>query len=192
MKVVGITGGIGSGKSTVSAVLLEMGYPVYNTDDRAKGLLNSSADLKSAIAAEFGDEIYADGILDRAALAAKVFNDREKLTKLNELVHPVVANDFHAWISAQSAPVAFKEAAILFESGADKGVDEVVLVSTPEEVRVSRVMARDGVTADEVKARIANQWSEERKRNLADHEVVNDGQTLVIPQINALLDLWVE
>lgn len=192
MKVVGITGGIGSGKSTVSAVLLEMGYPVYNADERAKELLNSSADLKSAITAEFGDEIYADGILDRAALAAQVFNDREKLAKLNALVHPAVAKDFYAWRSAQTAPAAFKEAAILFESGADKGVDEVVLVSAPEEVRVFRVMARDGVSADEVKSRIANQWNEERKRELADHEVVNDGQTLVIPQINALLDLWVK
>lgn len=191
MKVVGITGGIGSGKSTVSAVLLEMGYPVYNADDRAKGLLNSSADLKSAITAKFGDDIYVDGKLNRAALAAQVFNDREKLAKLNALVHPAVAKDFQAWRSAQTGSVAFKEAAILFESGADKGVDEVVLVSAPQEVRVSRVMARDGVTADEVKARIANQWSEERKRDLADHEVVNDGQTLVIPQINALLDLWV-
>lgn len=192
MKIVGVTGGIGAGKSTVCEVIIEMGYPVYNADFRAKQLINTSPDLVASIKAEFGENIYDHDGIDRVALAEIVFNDPRQLEKLNALVHPAVAVDFAKWVSDQNSHIVFKEAAILFESGAHQGVDKSVLVSAPEQIRVERVMKRDGVGESAVKMRMANQWSEDRKRELADHIIINDGQTLIIPQINALLDLWVE
>ena len=192
MRVVGITGGIGSGKSTICRILEEMGFPIYNADERAKCLINSSSALIASVKMEFGDEIYTDQGLNRQVLAEVVFKDASRLERLNSLVHPAVSVDFKDWTRQQKSPVVFKEAAILFESGADKGVDETILVTAPEEIRLSRVINRDQVNPEAVKARMANQWTEHRKRELAGHVMNNDGQTLIIPQINALLDLWVK
>ena len=192
MKIVGVTGGIGAGKSTVCEVINEMGYPVYNADFRAKQLINTSPDLVASIRTAFGENIYGDQGVDRAALAEIVFNDKRQLEKLNALVHPAVAIDFTKWVSEQNSAIVFKEAAILFESGAHKGVDESVLVSAPEQLRVDRVMKRDGVLESSVRERMDNQWSEGKKRGMADHIIINDGQTLIIPQINALFKLWGE
>lgn len=184
MKVVGITGGIGSGKSTVCSIFEALGVPVYYADDRAKALMVEDAGLTEAVRAAFGEAAYVNGVLDRAYLAAQVFNSPERLARLNALVHPAVAHDFMRWVTANAHhPYLIKEAAILFESGAYKAVQETVLVTALEEVRIQRVMQRDRVTESEVRRRMTNQWSEERKAALAHHILVNDGHHLLVPQV---------
>ncbi len=184
MRIIGITGGIGSGKSTVCGIFAELGIPIYYADERAKAVMNEDAELKAAIISAFGPDAYSDGRLDRAFLAAQVFSSSERLGQLNALVHPAVAKDFMKWVADHAHhPYLIKEAAILFESGAYKAVQETVLVAAPEAVRVARVVLRDGVTEAEVRQRMAHQWPEERKAAMADHIVVNDGRSLLIPQV---------
>lgn len=184
MKVVGITGGIGSGKTTVCRIFEQLGVPVYYADDRAKMLMNTSSTIRAGIIAEFGHEAYTDQGLNRAYLAGLVFGTPERLAKLNALVHPAVADDFDEWVEHHvDKPYVMKEAAILFESGAYQGVDITVLVIAPEDVRIERVVARDGVKPEDVRKRMANQWTQERKAKLADHIINNDGFHLLIPQV---------
>jgi dephospho-CoA kinase len=185
---IGITGGIGSGKSTVCRLFETLGVPVYYADDRAKRLMQEDALLRSAIAERFGPEVYAtDGSLRRAELATLVFGDPEALADLNALVHPAVFRDAAAWSEAQRGhPYVLREAALLFESGSWRLVDEVVVVWAPEALRVHRVMARDGVTEAEVRARMDRQWPDEEKRRRADHVITNDGSVPLIPQVWAL------
>ncbi len=187
MRIIGITGGIGSGKSTVCGIFAELGIPIYYADERAKAVMNEDAELKAVIISAFGPEAYSDGRLDRAFLAAQVFSSAERLAQLNALVHPAVAKDFMKWVADNAHhPYVIKEAAILFESGAYRAVQETVLVTAPEAVRVARVVLRDGVTEAEVRQRMAHQWPEERKVAMADHIIVNDGSILLIPQILGL------
>jgi len=184
MKVIGITGGIGSGKTTVCRIFEQLGVPVYYADDRAKMLMNTSATLREGIITEFGSEAYTDQGLNRAYLAGLVFSTPERLAKLNALVHPAVADDFDEWVEQHAKePYVMKEAAILFESGAYQGVDITVLVIAPEDIRIERVVGRDGVMPDDVRKRLANQWTQERKAKLADHIINNDGFHLLIPQV---------
>ena len=185
-----MTGGIGSGKSTVCRILSELGCPVYNADDRAKQLMHNDDVLKENIKSEFGASIYSHGQLNRQALADIVFADSVKLEKLNGLVHPAVAKDFTAWCDAQESEVVIKEAAILFETGGYKQLDETVLVHAPKDERITRVCARDGVTPEQVESRMDNQWSDEQKRKLADHIIENHNGHLIILQVLQLIESW--
>jgi len=184
VKIVGITGGIGSGKTTVCQVFQELGVPIYYADDRAKQLMAENLTLRKQIEDVFGSKAYSDGVLNRAFLAEQVFSSQEKLSVLNGLVHPVVAEDFESWIDEnEQAPYMIKEAAILFESGAYESVDITVLVVAPEQIRIVRVMERDGTSEEQVRERMTKQWSQERKVKLADHVINNDGTHLLVPQI---------
>jgi dephospho-CoA kinase len=184
MKVVGITGGIGSGKTTACQVFEQLGVPVYYADVRAKHLMANSPQLKSKVIQAFGEKAYVNGVLNRVYLAKEVFNSKDKLSVLNGLVHPAVADDFDEWLEAnKTADYVLKEAAILFESGAYHNVDVSVLIIAPEEMRIDRVVKRDGTTRDDVLRRIKNQWTQERKAKLADHILNNDGQELLVPQV---------
>jgi dephospho-CoA kinase len=184
MKVVGITGGIGSGKTTACQIFEALGVPVYYADLRAKELMAHNASLKAKIVQAFGQRAYSGGELNREYLAKEVFGSKERLSVLNGLVHPAVADDFDEWLEEnRKSPYVLKEAAILFESGAYHNVDVAVLVIAPKEERINRVVKRDGVTRDQVIQRMNNQWTQERKAKLADHIINNDGTQLLIPQV---------
>ena len=173
MYKVGITGGIGSGKSTVCRMLAERGVALYDADSRAKELMSTSEALRSKLIENFGAETFnADG-LNRQYLAAKVFNDAEQLRLLNSLVHPAVIADFEAWAESQEGQYVVFESAILFEAGLEDRVDVVVAVMAPETVRVERVMARDGHTREQVVARIKNQMSDDERSDRAKYSIVN-------------------
>jgi dephospho-CoA kinase len=186
MKRIGLTGGIGSGKSTVAKIFETLGIPVYYADDAAKNLMNSDPGLKAAITENFGSEIYKGGILDRKLLASVVFGDNQKLELLNAIIHPVTIRDAEQWMKRQTSPYVLKEAAILFESGAAEHLDQVIGVYAPQHIRIKRVMERDGIPEEEIKKRIYRQINEEMKMKLCDHVIVNNEQQLVIPQVLAL------
>lgn len=183
---VGIAGGIGSGKTIICHVFKVLGIPVYNADLEAKLIMNKSDQVRLAVMQEFGDEAYSNGVLNRAFLAAQVFNDAAKLEQLNRIVHPAVIQAAEDWADAQTAPYSLKEASILFESGSYKKVDYSILVTAPIEIRIARVMERDQVTREQVLARMNNQMSDEEKTKLADFVIINDGITPIIPQVMAL------
>ncbi len=183
---IGLTGGIGSGKSTVAHIFEVLGIPVYYADDAAKELMNSDAQLKSAIKKEFGDEIYKDGKLNRQSLAKVVFNDPVKLEILNSIVHPVTIRDADNWMSRQTTPYVIKEAALLFESGAAKHVDHVIGVYASEDLRIKRAMERDSISREEVIKRMNRQLDEDTKMKSCDFIINNDEQQLVIPQVLAI------
>ena len=183
---VGLTGGIGSGKSTVAAIFEILGIPVYYADAAAKRLMNGDDTLKKGIINLFGEEAYKAGGLDRAFIASQVFNDKGKLDELNQLVHPVTINDAENWMKRQSGHYAIKEAAIIFESGSNSGLDKVIGVFAPEAIRISRVMERDNVTEEIVKKRIASQMNEEDKMRLCDYVIYNDETQFLIPQVIAI------
>ncbi|MBZ5855755.1 dephospho-CoA kinase [Flavihumibacter profundi] len=180
---VGITGGIGSGKSIVARVFNSLGIPVYNADTAAKRLMENDPELVEAIKAQFGDGAYLDGKLNRAYLAQVVFKDKQQLDILNQLVHPVTIRDAEQWMQHQSSPYALKEAALIFESGSQAQLDLVIGVSAPQHIRIHRVMQRDGVSREEVIKRIDNQLSETIKMRLCDYIIMNDDQRLVVPQV---------
>jgi dephospho-CoA kinase len=186
-KTIGITGGIGSGKSIVSKILQLMGYPVYSSDQRAKDLMHEDQALVAGLKKLFGDQAYLDSNLNRPYIAAQIFQDESKRTAMNNLVHPAVRADFQNWVKQQESPLLFQESALLFETGNYKSFDAVVLVSAPEEIRMQRVKERDRLTDEQVKARFAAQLSEEEKMKLADYVIYNDGNQLLIPQILDLL-----
>lgn len=184
MLKIGITGGIGSGKSTACSVFKELGVPIYNSDQRAKEIMVEDRILMESLKDAFGTEIYTNGALNRAKLASIVFSDKEKLSVLNNLVHPAVGRDYQNWLSQnKNKPYTIKEAALLFEAGIYKSLDYLILVTCPEEERIDRVVKRDGVTREEVKKRIANQWPEEDKLALSDFVLNNSGEELLIPQV---------
>ena len=183
MLKIGLTGGIGSGKSTVAKIFETLGIPVYYADTEAKRLMNSSETLKKVIRQNFGEATYENDQLNRKYLADIVFNDPEKLELLNALIHPVTINDAEQWMQQQSAPYSIKEAALLFESGAAENLDFIVGVYAPQALRIKRVMKRDGLTADEIMKRINRQVNEEMKMKLCDFVIINDEQELLIPQV---------
>ena len=189
---VGITGGMGSGKSTVAKVFEILGIPVYYADDAAKKLMNEDAALKEKLIAVFGKEIYQHGILNRTHLSGLVFNNPDKLAQLNSIVHPATIADAESWMQQQHSPYAIKEAAILFESGANKYVDKVIGVFAPIQLRISRVMQRDNSTEEAVTARMNRQMEEEKKMNLCDYVITNDEQELVIPQVLKIHELLIK
>ncbi|MEN6291744.1 MAG: dephospho-CoA kinase [Methanobacterium sp.] len=172
MKIVGITGGIGSGKTTITKYIESLGYPVYIADDEAKKLLDTPNVIKE-LTDTFGSEVTQDGLVDRKKLASFVFGNKDNLKKLNEIIHPKVREHFINWVKQFDTPLVFKEAAILFESGAYKDCDYTILVTAPEEVRVERVIKRDNTTREEVLNRIRSQWSDEDKAKLSNYVINN-------------------
>ena len=182
---VGITGGIGSGKSFVSKIFKTLAVPFYDADKEAKNLMNSSAEIRAGLIKAFGEETYDEhNMLNRAYLSAQVFNNKEQLAKLNSIVHPVVIQHAVDWADQQSAaPYSLKEAALLFESGSYKTLDYIIVVTASEDLRIQRVMQRDQLTAEEVKKRIANQLPEEEKVAKADFVIYNDDSIPLLPQI---------
>ncbi len=180
---VGLTGGIGSGKSTVAKVFEVLGIPVYYADDAARRLMNEDETLKDELQKLFGKETYIDGKLNRKYLSGLVFNNAEKLAGLNSIVHPATIRDAGLWMQQQSAPYAIKEAALIFESGAQEHLDYLIGVFAPAPLRIQRVMKRDGVTRNEVMARMEKQMEESIKMRLCDYVITNDEQELVIPQV---------
>ena len=183
MLKIGLTGGIGSGKSTVARIFEVLGIPVYYADEAARRIMNTDQQLRKDLLRYFGEQTFRDGRLDRAYLASVVFNDKQKLDLLNSLTHPATIRDANRWILQQTSPYIVKEAALLFESGADKYLDFVIGVFAPEEMRVERVMRRDGVSREEVLQRLLRQMEEKEKMNRCDTIVTNDEQQLLVPQV---------
>jgi dephospho-CoA kinase len=173
MYKVGITGGIGSGKSTVSRILAECGVAVYTSDDRAKELMASSPELRTKIISSFGEEAYVDGALNREYLAKSIFTNPEALATLNSIVHPAVMDDFDRWAEQQEGNYVVLESAILFEAKLDSRVDVVVSVLAPEELRIERAMQRDGASREAIVRRIANQISDDERTERSKYAIVN-------------------
>ncbi len=186
MLKVGITGGIGSGKSTVAQLFTVLGIPVYSADDAAKRLMNENEELVKNIKALFGEPAYANGTLNRKYLSGIVFNDPKKLAQLNAIVHPVTLKDADEWMKKQTTPYAIKEAALMFESGAQEHLDFIIGVSAPAHLRIQRAMLRDNISREEVMARMNKQVDETIKMRLCDYVIYNDEQQMVIPQVLAL------
>lgn len=183
MLKIGITGGMGSGKSTVAHMFSLLGIPVYNADSEAKKLMENDSELKEAITGLFGKEAYLEYKLNRALIAAEVFNHPEKLQALNALVHPAVIAHGAKWMQEQQAPYTLKEAALLFESGSHKNLDFVIGVYCPQDIRVQRILQRDGMQREDVLARMKNQMNEEEKMKQCDAVITNDDRLAVIPQV---------
>lgn len=179
----GITGGIGSGKSIICAVFKTLGIPVFEADRVAKKLADENPEIRKTLTAWFGEEIYAADVLNRKMLAQLIFNEKNNLEKVNSLIHPMVRESFVQWSEQQTTPYSIYEAAILFESGFYRLMDFTILVSAPEQLRIERVIERDKISADQVLARMQNQWTDDEKRKLASVELINDNKNLIIPQI---------
>lgn len=183
---IGVTGGIGSGKSLVTSLFRLHAIPVYDADAEARRIMDTDEQLQSAIRNAFGNEVVTEKSINRRLLASLVFNDENRLGILNNLVHPFVKRDFEIWEGKQTAPYTIREAAILFETGLWKDLDHTILVDAPEELRLRRVMLRDNRSEAEIKNIFSRQWSSEKKRELAWRIIENDELHLVIPQVNAI------
>ncbi|MFT5102816.1 MAG: dephospho-CoA kinase [Candidatus Latescibacterota bacterium] len=173
MKIVGLTGGIGSGKTTVANLFKELGVPVYIADNEAKKLMAKSKIIKRHLIQLLGNNAYIGNDIDRAFIAKKIFVDSELLSKVNHIVHPKVAAHFKRWVSKQAGPYCIKEGAILFETGSYKDCDATILITAPNGVRLKRVLARDAVSEEDVLNRMDNQWSDKKKKKLADIVIEN-------------------
>ncbi|MFC0344403.1 dephospho-CoA kinase [Epilithonimonas hispanica] len=173
-KIIGLTGGIGSGKTTVARILEEKGFPVYYSDDEAKNIVNKDSILKEKIIELLGNEAYSDGIYNRKYVAEKVFNDSELLEQLNHLIHPAVKIDFEKWVASQTSEFVFKETALLFELKLNQQCYKSVLITADDNFRIKRTMDRDGKTYREVEAVIQKQMPEKEKCKLADYIIYNN------------------
>ncbi len=181
---VGITGGMGSGKTTVCRIFETLQIPIYYADERARHLMEENMELREKIKSEFGAEVYKGKKLQRKVLAAKVFHAPEELEKLNALVHPAVRADAESWVRKHSDyPYIIKEAALLFESGSYRDLDLIITVTAPYELRIQRILSRDGITRIEAEARISRQWPEKEKVKRSRFVIVNDEKRLLIPQV---------
>ena len=183
MKRIGLTGNIGSGKTTLASCFEILGIAVFNADNQAKLLMNKNVNLKQSLIAEFGKELYLDNELNRKYLSKLAFNDDLVLKRLNALVHPVVQEAFEQWSIQQSGAYVIKEAAILFESNTYQSLDAIICISCPEEIRLKRILKRDDLSEKDVRQRMSHQWSEEKKISLSDYVITNDNFSLVMPQI---------
>ncbi len=186
MLKIGITGGIGTGKSTVCSIFKLLNVPVFNADVEAKKLYTQRTDLKEIILKEFGANIYEGTTFYKERLAQVVFSNKEKLQRLNELIHPMVQEQSEQWFHAQDAPYAIKEAALMIESGSHKHLDQLILVQSPLALRIERVAARDLKSKSEIEQRINNQMPEAEKEQYAQHIIYNNNEQALIPQVMAL------
>lgn len=181
---VGITGGIGAGKTLICDIFKNLGIPVYNADNRAKWLMSNHPELKKNIILHFGEKAYFDQALNRRYLAEHVFNHEERLNLLNSLVHPKVQEDYLNWVNNQNSPYCIKEAALLFETGSYKNLDKNILVYAPTDVRISRVLQRDPFRKEEeIRQIIDKQMSDQEKRALADITIYNDDKHMILPVV---------
>jgi dephospho-CoA kinase len=188
---VGITGGIGAGKTIVSRIFSLLGVPLYNADERAKYILHHDQEVKQQLILQFGDQAYRDGKVNTAFLAREVFNDDDKLAKLNGFVHPRVKLDFEEWMKKQHAPYILKEAALLYEAGSYKDLDKIITVFSPVELRIKRILARDpSRTEDSIRSIMQKQMPDEEKVRKADYVIYNDDTQLLIPQVIKLHQLF--
>ncbi|MFM7007305.1 MAG: dephospho-CoA kinase [Flavobacteriales bacterium] len=179
MRRIGLTGGIGAGKSTVARVLQKMGYPVFFSDAEAKRLYDTNPLLKKELIVLFGDDVYQSGLFQNQVLAQKLFQNPSLKQKVSQLIHPLVRQKFEQWALQQKTTLVFNEAAILFETGAYLNFDATILVLAPVELRKQRVAERDGMSIAQIEQRIANQWSDAEKIKLASFVIENDGQPLL-------------
>jgi len=192
MLKIGLTGGLGSGKSTVAQIFEVLGIPVYYADTATKLLLDENENIKSAVIKSFGEAAYPEGKLDRKYLAEIVFNDPGKLELLNSIVHPPTIQHAVEWFDKQTTPYVIKEAALIFESGSHQTLDHVIGVKAPLHLRLQRAILRDNITKEQAMARINKQINEEIKIRLCDFVIVNDEQQLVIPQVLELHNKFLE
>lgn len=184
MKKVGVTGGIGSGKSLVCKIFHCLNVPVFSADDEAKVLLETDPEIRLILTGFFGEELYLSGKLNKQMLAGYVFSDRKNMDKVNKAVHPAVFERFTEWLTCQTkAAYVIMEAAILFETGADRFLDKVINITAPEEIRIERVCKRDGVSKEKVIERMNNQLTEKERKEKADINLVNDGKMMLLPRI---------
>ena len=181
--MIGLTGGIGSGKSVVAKIFATIGIPVFNADEAAKRIMQTSPEIKTKLIEQFGTDIYNAHGLDKEKLAAIVFNDPFQLQLLNAIVHPVTIQAAKDWAAKQNSLYVIKEAALIFESGAADGLFKVIGVTAPLSLRTHRVMQRDGITKDQVDARMRNQISDTIKMRLCDYVIDNNNQQMVLPQV---------
>jgi dephospho-CoA kinase len=181
--MIGLTGGIGSGKSVVAKVFATLGIPVFNADEEAKRIMQTSTEIKTKLIEQFGTDIYNESGLDKEKLASIVFNDPFQLQLLNAIVHPLTIQAAKDWAAKQTSPYVIKEAALIFESGAADGLFKVIGVTAPLSLRTHRVMQRDVITKDQVDARMRNQISDTIKMRLCDYVIENNNQQMVIPQV---------
>ncbi len=191
MKKIGITGGIGSGKTTVCKIFESLDIPVYYADKEAKKILASNLSVKKQMKDLLGEEaFYNNGKPDRIYIASKIFNDKELLAKINEIIHPAVQLDADRWFeilkNETKSKYCLKEAALLVETGSYKSLDSLIVVTCPEDIRIQRVMKRDKIKFDDVMKKVRNQMYEEDKVKLADFVIVNDGKNSLIPQVWAI------
>lgn len=188
---VGITGGIGAGKSFVSDILSKWGHPVFNSDFEAKKIMANQPEVIQQIKDSFGEQAYIDNCINREFLAHQIFNHPSSKTKLNNIVHPAVIKAFDEWCleiaKDQGIKIVFNEAAILFETGRYKDFDFTLLVTATESVRIERILKRDKSTIEEIKSRMNNQWSDDKKIPLASFVINNDGEAEIIPQLEDIL-----
>ncbi len=189
---IGITGGIGSGKSTAARIFEILGIPVFYADEAAKKLMNENVTLKEKVRGAFGQDSYINGELNRPYISGIVFNNPAKLYLLNSIVHPATIADAEQWMQRQTSPYAIKEAALIFESGAEKFLDKVIGVYASEALRMQRVVQRDGIAETEVSARMNKQMDEDKKMKLCDYIIFNDEQELLIPQVLRLHEILLE
>ena len=189
---IGLTGGIGSGKTTIAKIFELLGIPVYYADAASKRLYHTNKELKENLKKHFGEDIYINDQLNRSKLASLVFNDPVKLELLNSLVHPPTIKDAEEWMQKQTSPYIIKEAALLFEAGSSKGLDYIIGVSAPQHLRIKLVMDRENINREQVIERMQRQIDEEIKMMLCDFVIKNDEQEMVIPQVLALHKKFLE
>ena len=191
---IGITGGIGSGKTTICKIFESLGIPVYYADLEARRLIQEHPALIDGYRKLFGEKAFVHGKLNRSHVANMIFHDPELVSKVNALVHPVVREDFLQWSRQQNAPYVIEEAAVLLESGGNHFLDKIILVSAPEEIRIARVVQRDGINEEDVARRMKHQWNDDKKRQLCNFEITADDNHLVVPQVLKihfeLLQIW--
>ncbi len=187
---IGITGGIGSGKTTVAKIFETLGIPVYNADDASKRLMNENAAIKEILIQHFGIETYKNDQLNRPYLSTVVFNNPEKLLQLNAIIHPATIKDAADWMQQQTSKYVIKEAALIFESGSHEYLDKVITVFAPKSLRIHRAMQRDNVSKEEIEKRMNQQIDENIKMRLSDYVIINDEQQLLIPQVMKLHEIF--
>lgn len=187
MKKIGITGGIGSGKSVVGQILEAMHFPVYYSDQQSKILVDSDVEIREELIKLLGTEVYYDGKLNRPFLTQRLFSNDELRLKINQIIHPKVRSAFTLWTQKQTSSFVFNEAAILFETGAYKSMDFNILVTAPMELKIARVMKRDHIQLIEIQERMSKQWTDEEKIHLADFVIVNDELEPLLKQVEEIL-----